>query len=115
MGPFFLPKDMDRRKWYTQSVLIPRSRYTLAQAKQWLVDRGYKINFPGKSGPDITELYYRFLQAEPKHGMYRTLRLGKSEIMLIQHYDRLMRFDTFFDAPRCLIRKLGLICINNGL
>jgi len=44
-----------------QSVLIPRSRYTLAQARAWLHEHGYSSS--GKV--DITDAYYRFRQAPP--------------------------------------------------
>jgi hypothetical protein len=55
-----------------QSVLIPRSKYTLAQARAWL--KGHKFR-AGKV--DITDTYYRFRQREPgKFKRFRTKSLS---------------------------------------
>lgn len=47
-----------------QSVLIPRDKYTLAQAVNWIQSNGYKVHF-GKKPPDITVDFYRFRQKRP--------------------------------------------------
>jgi hypothetical protein len=62
-------------KSQVQSVLVPRSRYTLAQAKAWVKDHGYIVNYPGKTGPHTTADYYRFRQHPPSSSAkYVTIR-----------------------------------------
>lgn len=43
-----------------QSVLIPRSKFSLSEARAWIKSHGYHS---GKV--DVTDAYYRFRQAEP--------------------------------------------------
>jgi hypothetical protein len=63
-----------------QSVLVPRSKYTLAEAKRWVRQHGYKISKP----PDVTEKYYRFRQTDPKqYSRMRTVDAGSSGVRLI--------------------------------
>ena len=55
----------------TQSVLVPRDTYTLAQAKQWVSSHNYK-----SPKVDITKRFYRFRQHDPSDfGRMRTVRL----------------------------------------
>ena len=58
-----------------QSVLIPKSKFTLKEAKKWIREHGYKESFYGKD-VDITEKFYRFRQAAPKHGEYYVKKLS---------------------------------------
>jgi hypothetical protein len=54
-----------------QSVIIPRSRYTLNQAKAWVNTNNFKLK-----KMDLTQNYYRFRQREPKpQSKYFTVEL----------------------------------------
>lgn len=44
----------------TQSVLIPRNRFSLSTAKDWLVKNNYKLK-----KVDITSNFFRFRQVAP--------------------------------------------------
>lgn len=48
-----------------QSVLLPKSKYSLEEAKRWINSNGYHVNYRNKK-IDITEHYYRFRQAKPE-------------------------------------------------
>ena len=47
-----------------QSVLIPKDKYTLVQAAQWIANNHFKVSFYGKQ-VDETENYYRYRQMAP--------------------------------------------------
>jgi len=47
-----------------QSVLIPKDKYTLVQASQWIANNHFKVSFYGKQ-VDETENYYRYRQMAP--------------------------------------------------
>lgn len=64
-----------------QSVIIPRDKFSLAQAKAWIVENDYKTSFRGK-GVDIKPNFWRFRQTPPSFKDYRTKRIGHG-IMLI--------------------------------
>lgn len=42
-----------------QTVIIPKDKFTLEQAKLWIIKNGFRDTFYGKP-VDITENYYRF-------------------------------------------------------
>lgn len=48
-----------------QSVLIPKSNYTKAQAKAWILKHNFKSSFYGKPVDETTN-YYRYRQAKPR-------------------------------------------------
>ena len=55
----------------TQSVLVPRDKYTLAEAKHWVSSHKYK-----SPKVDITERFYRFRQHDPSgFSRMRTVKL----------------------------------------
>ena len=55
-----------------QTILIPRNKFTLAEAKQWIKDHGHKLTFYGKPFHKTTH-YYRFKQNYPNASLsYRT-------------------------------------------
>jgi hypothetical protein len=76
---------MSYRTTQVQSILIPKDKYTLIQAKAWVKKQGYIVDYPGKpKGPDITEHFYRFRQLPPsKLYNYRTVSLRKEGILLV--------------------------------
>lgn len=47
-----------------QSVLIPKDKYTLAEARKWIADNHFKLSFYKKQ-VDITDKYYRYRQLAP--------------------------------------------------
>ena len=47
-----------------QSILYPKSKGSLEQAKKWIVKNGYLLHYKNKA-IDITDKYYRFRQAQP--------------------------------------------------
>jgi len=51
-----------------QSVLIPRSRYSMEEAREWL--REHSFSASGKV--DVTSQYYRFRQSAP--GEFKRIR-----------------------------------------
>ena len=60
--------------YIVQSVLLKKSKFTRAQAFDWIKGHGYKAD-----KVDITQDYYRFRQYEPVHAVglrYRTISLG---------------------------------------
>jgi hypothetical protein len=64
-----------------QSVLIPRDKFTVTQARRWVREHGYEI-----IKIDITTNYYRFRQRDPIACMkYRTLRLPNG-VKLVREY-----------------------------
>jgi len=71
-----------------QSILFPKKRYSVKEAKQYLKDHGYKTNYNGKKY-DETEHYYRFRQAKPlskkkqKEGWRYTVRVVKGGVKYI--------------------------------
>lgn len=66
-----------------QSVLIPRSSFTLTEAKAWISSHGYKTSFEGK-GVDVTESYYRFRQAAPgSFSQLRTKEIGRGIKLIV--------------------------------
>jgi len=51
-----------------QSVLIPRSKFSLLRAKDWILSNKYKLK-----KVDITENYFRFRQETPSQ--YKSFRM----------------------------------------
>ena len=70
-----------------QSVLIPRKKYTLTEAKKWIRDNNFKETFYGKK-PDITEGFYRFRQLKPVEGSiyYTRTRPCGIQLIFMQNY-----------------------------
>ncbi len=66
-----------------QSVLIPRTTYTVTQARAWLKSHGYKST--GKV--DSTPRYHRFRQVPPStFKRYRIYSLAGTGIRLVLGY-----------------------------
>ena len=64
-------------EWETQSVLLPKDEFTLAEARAWAKDHDYRTKFRGK-GVDETEDFYRFRQHDPgRYRGFRTLPIGR--------------------------------------
>ena len=63
-------------KTYIQSILIPKSAFTLKEARVWIKEHDYKLTFYVKK-VDITVNYYRFRQLKPslKRDKIRTISL----------------------------------------
>jgi hypothetical protein len=57
-----------------QSVLFDKARYTVAQAKKWLQDHGFKHESADEGGPRAE--YLRFRQQDP--GKYHSMRTGEA-------------------------------------
>jgi hypothetical protein len=64
-----------------QSVLIPKSKYSLSEAKKWIKDNGFRLTFHGKK-VDITKNYYRFRQKSPG-GTMRTKTEGDIKFIIM--------------------------------
>lgn len=66
-----------------QSVLIPKDKFTLQEAKKFIKDNGYKLTYYGKS-VDITRNYYRYRQRKPTgHSYYiSTIKGGVKLVMM---------------------------------
>ena len=73
---------------FVQSVRFDRRHWKLADAKKWLIEKGYLTSFRGK-GVDTTIHQFRFRQTDPstKNGRYKvgTLRLP-NHVQLIIYY-----------------------------
>ena len=65
-----------------QSVIIPRSTFTLAKAKKWIKKNGYKESFYRKK-VDITKDFYRFRQTAPKYKKYRNKKLDNGVMLVL--------------------------------
>jgi len=66
-----------------QSVLIPRDRYSLSEAKRWIKNHNFTMRYKGKA-VDITENYYRFRQHKPvKDSKYRVVRLNNDILIIL--------------------------------
>jgi hypothetical protein len=77
--PLFYPDLAKEAGSEVQSVLIPRSKYSLEEARRWVRSHNYSVTKP----PDITRTYYRFRQKDPaQYARLRTKQLG-SGIKLI--------------------------------
>ena len=71
-------------KYILQSLLIPRSLFTLNQAKKWIKDNNYKDHYQNKS-VHITKNYYRFRQHKPnKNLIYKTKKLPNGITLILQ-------------------------------
>lgn len=68
-----------------QSILMPVDVYTLAQAKAWIKEHGYKVRGLGRGeAGEAGAAYYRFRQFDPDHRHdYRTIPFGKSGILAV--------------------------------
>ena len=61
-----------------QTILIPRSSYTLQDAIEWIYAHKFKPSFYGKQ-VEITSNHYRFRQSKPVGGAkYRTYTVPNS-------------------------------------
>ena len=66
-----------------QSILIPKSLYTQAQANTWIIHHNYKLTHRRK-GVDVTNTYFRYRQRDPKnYTIKRTIKFGDSGIKAI--------------------------------
>jgi hypothetical protein len=61
-----------------QSVLIPRKKFNLTQAQDYVVEHNYKVK-----KVDLTENYYRFRQYTPKDEEYITKSLPNGVKLII--------------------------------
>ena len=50
-----------------QSILVPKSRFSLEEAKKWILDNKYKVSYYGKQYHE-TKRYYRFRQHKNRRG-----------------------------------------------
>ena len=60
--PLFYPDLAKEAKTAVQSILIPRSKFSMEEAKRWVRGHGYSIS----KLPDVTRTYYRFRQQGPE-------------------------------------------------
>lgn len=68
-----------------QSVLIPKSKYTLSEANKWINKNNLKKTFYGKP-VDITNNFYRFRQKKPNRNMsYVSKRIKNGIILILYH------------------------------
>jgi hypothetical protein len=64
-----------------QTVLIPRSKFTMLRAVNWLKKHGYKY-----LKVDVTKNYYRFRQKTPKNGiLYYSYKLPNGVIIVLHN------------------------------
>lgn len=70
-----------------QSILFDKSKWTLEDAYNWLIEHDYKTDFHGKP-VDITSKHYRFRQEEPrKEYRYITKNIGDGiEFIIITNF-----------------------------
>ena len=68
-----------------QSIIIPKNKYSLSEAKQWIRDHGHKVTFYGKT-VDITENFYRFRQAAPKKNVQYFIKTLPGGIKLVEYH-----------------------------
>jgi hypothetical protein len=67
----------------TQSVLIPRDKFTYRQAVNWIRSHDYMVTYRGKP-VDKTEKYWRFRQKDPsKKYRYRSHKLPNDIILIL--------------------------------
>lgn len=72
-------ENPERKPSKVQSVLIPKDRYTLREARKWIKEHKFV-----DKGVDETDRYYRFRQFAPtKHYAYRTIAFGQSGIKAV--------------------------------
>lgn len=72
-------QNPERKPSKVQSVLIPKDRYTLREARKWIKEHKFV-----DKGVDETDRYYRFRQFAPtKHYAYRTIPFGQSGIKAV--------------------------------
>lgn len=72
-------QNPERKPSKVQSVLIPKDRYTLREARKWIKEHKFV-----DKGVDETDRYYRFRQFAPtKHYAYRTIAFGQSGIKAV--------------------------------
>ena len=68
-----------------QSVLIPRDRFNLNEAKKWLRRHDFISNYKGKP-VHITKNYYRFRQTKPlKNAKYSILPLNDGVLFVLMN------------------------------
>ncbi len=65
-----------------QSVIVPRNKFSLSQAKSWISENGYKTSFRGK-GVDIKPNFWRFRQAPASFKNYVTKRLSNGVQLIL--------------------------------
>jgi hypothetical protein len=66
-----------------QSVLFPKSKYTIAQAKKWMADNNYKVSL---SKVDATDNFWRFtLAAKAKNGEHYQIKSVATGIKLVSY------------------------------
>ena len=67
-----------------QSILIPKSKYSLKDSIRWIEDNGFKID----KIPRVTSKYYRFRQEAPDYVKYHyiTKHIGDLGIDIIIGY-----------------------------
>jgi hypothetical protein len=75
-----LPKELQtqisKQTTIVQTLIFDKKHFTLAEAKKWVKDHGFKIPNPGI---DETDTSYRFRQIQPnrfKKGSFRTIKLA---------------------------------------
>ncbi len=62
----------------TQSVLIPRKKFSLLTAKEWILSNGYKFK-----KVDITTNYFRFRQVAPSQMSDYHMKTLPNDIKLV--------------------------------
>ncbi len=65
-----------------QSVVFPRDKFSLSEAKKWVTDNGYKTSFHGKP-VDIKPTQYRFRQAPVMFKNYVTKKLSNGVLLVL--------------------------------
>jgi hypothetical protein len=73
--------EMERMK--TQSVLIPRSSFSLLKAKDWVQGNGFKIK-----KIDITSNFFRFRQMQPTHKGFYSMKTLPNGVKLVLQGDK---------------------------
>ena len=65
-----------------QSVLIPKSKFTLSEAKKWIKDNKYKETYYGKD-VHVTKKYYRFRQSKPQKDKQYYIKTLENGVKLV--------------------------------
>jgi len=62
-----------------QSVLIPRDKFSLEEATNWLTEHKFRL-----LKVDVTDEYYRFRQRPPSRGSYYTKSLDNGIKLIVE-------------------------------
>lgn len=65
-----------------QSIIIPKSKFSLNQANKWIKDHNYKLKYKNK-GVDITGNTYRYRQQSPSSYENYYVKSLPNKVMLL--------------------------------